>query len=464
MQKQPATILYSSVCGILFKFMVKSKPALANHPSVAGFTAIILGCCLASFFAASGQEAVPGRPLPAWQPGYLDIHHINTGRGNAAFFVFPDGTNLLVDAGELDPTEPRTTSARNAVIRPNGSKQPFEWIAGYIRQFAPAKEKTGIDFALITHFHDDHFGAWYPQAPASADGSFKRSGITGVGDLVPIHLLLTRNPDYPVAMQTRLQRLPAGSTYAKSWTNYNAFVQAATARGMRSEYFKAGSASQIRLVHAPASYSNFQVRNLKSDDMVWTGKDSSAAHRFAPANAADPKTWPDENSLSNALLISYGPFRYYTGGDNPGNIFFGDSSWRDTESLMAPVTGRVDVATMDHHGNRDAVNETFIQTLQPRVWIEQVWTADHPGHEVLIRIMSKLVAGPRDLFATNMLEANRLVIGPLIDQAYKSQQGHILVRVLPGGSSYHVIILDDADAVCKVKAVFGPYTVVAKSN
>lgn len=50
--------------------------------------------------------AVPGRPLPAWQSGYLDIHHINTGRGNAAFFVFPDGINVLVDAGELDPTEP----------------------------------------------------------------------------------------------------------------------------------------------------------------------------------------------------------------------------------------------------------------------------------------------------------------------------------------------------------------------
>ena len=56
-----------------------------------------------------------------------------------------------------------------------------------------------------------------------------------------------------------------------------------------------------------------------------------------------------------------------------------------------------------------------------------------------------------------MLEANRLVIGPLIDQSYKSEQGHIVVRVMPGGKSYYIIILDDANTDRLVKAVFGPY-------
>ena len=57
-----------------------------------------------------------------------------------------------------------------------------------------------------------------------------------------------------------------------------------------------------------------------------------------------------------------------------------------------------------------------------------------------------------------MLEANKIVIGPLIDRSYKSQQGHIVVRVLSGGKVYYVIILDDSDADMKVKSVFGPYT------
>jgi hypothetical protein len=40
--------------------------------------------------ARSQSIATVGQPLPAWQEGYLDLHHINTGRGNAAFYILPD--------------------------------------------------------------------------------------------------------------------------------------------------------------------------------------------------------------------------------------------------------------------------------------------------------------------------------------------------------------------------------------
>jgi len=409
-----------------------------------------------SFLQAAAQPATPGQPLPAWQPGYLDLHHINTGRGNSAYFIFPDGTSLLVDAGELDPTSARTFSPRNTPIRPNTSLQPYEWIASYIRQFSPAHENAVIDYALITHFHDDHFGGWYPGAPQSADRKFVRSGITGIGDIMPLHLLLTRDYQFPVPPDSLFARLSAESPFVKGWKNYMAFVQAAP-HGMKSQFLRAGSASQIHLNYQPASYTDFQVRNIKSNGKIWTGRDSSTSEHFSQVDPKKPGSWPDENPLSNAILISYGDFRYYTGGDNPGNVFFGDSAWRNTESAMAPVIGQVDVATMNHHGNRDALNEDFIKTLQPRIWVEQVWSSDHPGAEVLRRIMSKLYAGPRDLFATNMLEPNKLVIGPMIEQSYKSLQGHILVRVMPGGKQYWVIILEDGDADRKVKAVFGPY-------
>ena len=416
----------------------------------------IVICALFLSTIANAQEAVPGKPLPAWQPGYLDLHHINTGRGNAAFFIFPDGTNMLVDAGELDPTAARTTSPRNTPIRPNNSKPAFEWIADYIQQFAPQKKQTVIDYALITHFHDDHFGSWYPSAPAAADKKFFRTGITGIADLIPVHLLLTRDYHYPAEPDSIFARLAPDNHYRKTWTNYLAFIKAAPHQ-LKASFFKAGSATQVQLKYKPSDYSNFRVQNLKSNGWVWSGHDSSVIQLFPPINSQNRGSWPDENALSNALLISYGPFRYYTGGDNPGNVFLGDSTWRDVESSLARVVGQVDVATMDHHGNRDAVNANLISALQPRAWIEQVWTADHPGHEVLIRIMSALYKGPRDLFATNMMEANKLVIGPLVDQSYKSLQGHILVRVQPGGASYQIIILDDARTDRLVKAVFGPY-------
>ena len=59
----------------------------------------------------------------------------------------------------------------------------------------------------------------------------------------------------------------------------------------------------------------------------------------------------------------------------------------------------------------------------------------------------------RDLFATNMMTANRAVIGPQLDQAYRSTQGHIVVRIDPDGEQYRVVIVDDQDETMMVKDV-----------
>lgn len=447
-KKQPTTILFSSDCGIHFNNM---KQLLLISAVLCYFSSI-------AQTASTSSIAVPGQPLPAWQKGFLDLHHINTGRGNAAFYILPDGTTLLFDAGEMDPTNPRTTSKRNTPLRPDDSHRPYEWIAAYIQQVAPGKAKDGIDYAVISHFHDDHFGSWYPAAPLSADGKFARTGITGVADLIPVHCLLTRDYHYPVNPAAVLGKLSPQEHTVQTWNNFLAFLQDEQQKGMRLEWLKAGSRSQVKLLHQPGAYPDCYVQNIKSNGWIWTGKDSSVAQHFPPVDSTDRQTWPDENTLSNVLVIHYGPFRYYTGGDCPGNVFRGDAPWRDVETPVAKAVGAVDIATMDHHGNRDALNEYFIQTLQPRVWIEQVWTADHPGHEVLIRATSPyLYKGPRDLFATNLMEATELVIGPLVEQSYKSRQGHIVVRVLPGGNTYYIIILDDSRADMPVKQVFGPY-------
>ncbi|MEO5891592.1 MAG: hypothetical protein ABIQ31_15180 [Ferruginibacter sp.] len=403
------------------------------------------------------QIAEIGKPLPAWQKGYLDLHHINTGRGNAAFYILPDGTTVLFDAGELDPTNPRTLSRRNTPIHPNNSKRPYEWIVQYIKNVSPLKEKAVIDYAVISHFHDDHFGSWYNAAPMSADGKFALTGISGVAALLPLSCLITRNYNYPVPMLPVLQKY-SDKKYLKTWENYLAFVKHETSKGMRTEFLKAGSRSQLVLKNAPKDYPAFYIQNVKSNGLIWTGKDSLANEYFPPVDSSDKKTWPDENALSNVLVIHYGAFSYYTGGDCPGNVFLGDAAWRDVETPVARAIGEVDIATMDHHGNRDAVSEFQVKTFKPSVWIEQVWTADHPGHETLIRVTSKLLyPGQRDLFATNMMQANKDVIGPLVDQSYKSLQGHIVVRVMPGGNEYYVIILDDSTVEMRVKNIFGPY-------
>ncbi|PZR29831.1 MAG: hypothetical protein DI535_01650 [Citrobacter freundii] len=406
-----------------------------------------------------GQVSRPGEALLKWQAGYLDIHHINTGRGNAAFFVLPDGTTMLIDAGELSPLDERTFTPRNAQIRPDSSRKPYEWIVSYIRQVSPAAK---IDYALITHFHDDHFGAWYPDAPNSSSGKYKLSGITGVGEMMEIGLLIDRGyPDYNYPYDIRKSAAINGGgeiEFGQTMKHYFSFIEEQQRKGMKAASLKAGSRTQLLLLNKRAAYPSFYIQNVKCNQWIWTGKDSSFYPHFPPVDTGNRKTWPDENSLSLALTVNYGPFSYYTGGDNPGMIFPGDSPLRDVETPIAKAVGEVDIAVTDHHGNRDAVNEFMAATLKPRIWIGQTWSADHPGHEVLLRMTGGYTYnGPRDLFSTNMLDANRYVIGPMIDRSYKSQQGHIVVRVLPGGKTYYVIVLDDTVPQLKVKKVFGPY-------
>ena len=165
-----------------------------------------------------------------------------------------------------------------------------------------------------------------------------------------------------------------------------------------------------------------------------------------------------ENPLCLALKISYGDFDYFTGGDLTGAQELGEPYWFDVETPVAKGVGEVDVLTLNHHGNRDATNANFLKALRPRVIVQQSWISDHPGGEVLHRIISRhLYPGPRDIFATNILEETKVAIGPWLTNAYKGMQGHIVVRVLPGGAEYYVYILDDTSEQLSMTAVHGPY-------
>lgn len=412
---------------------------------------------------ALAQEV--GSSLPPWQAGYLDMHHINTGHGDAAFYIFPDGTTMLLDAGEMDPNSPRINSPRNAKLHPNNSKRAHEWIVDYIKRFHPFSTAPEIDYAVVTHFHDDHFGSYYEGAKQSSTSDYYLTGITGVGHHLKFRKLLDRgypNYDYPYALKsdsirTKAMQHPSTADDYRTLENYWKFIAFQTKNhGMIAERFKAGSNTQIALKLQPAKFKTFQVQNIKSNGSIWTGNGNETLEYFPSLSSG--LYVPGENQLSLALRIDYGNFRYYSGGDCPGIADLGASKWNDVETPMSAAIGEVDVAVMDHHGNRDAHNEFNIKTLKPRVWIQQTWSSDHPGHEVLRRVTSTyLYPGPRDLFATNMLEANKNVIGPFLEQSYKSLDGHIVVRVMPGGNSYYVIILNDENEKNEIWSIHGPY-------
>lgn len=365
-----------------------------------------------------------GGPLPAWKPGQLDIHFINTGRGDAALLVFPDGTSLQVDAGDGGWGAP----PRGVDPAPNGSRPAGEWLARYARRVLSHDAAPRIDFGFLTHFHGDHMSAF----PDLAEG-------------IPIGTMLDRgwpDYDYPHAVDENGEAAP-----------YLRWI-----RRRCGERLRPGSADQIRLLRQPERYPEFEVRVMAANGEVWTGVAENTRAQF-PERYRDlpPDLQPSENQSSAAIRVSYGKFDFYTGGDMPGVLQPDLPAWMDVETPVAKAVGPVEVAAANHHGNRDSTNAFFVETLRPRLWILQVWSSDHPGHDVLDRMLSRrLYPDDRYVFATNMPQANRDVIGPMLDELL-SRRGHIVVRVEPGGGEFRAFVLEDSDESMRVTAVHGPY-------
>ncbi len=398
-------------------------------------------CWLFLFLFCSGISAQNvGDKLPNWQKGYMDIHHINTGCGECAYLVLPDGTTMLIDAGENNPK-----SERHVAPKPNDSKSPGEWIVDYVKDFEQT-ENQGLDYMLLTHFHSDHIGGVFKRKNPS--GKYYDTGAITVAENLRVGKLIDRgypNYDYLVDYENKV---------VKNYLNFLRF----TNRPLKVEGFKPGSNKQFILLYDTINYqNNFEIQNVYANGRMWTGNDTLTRYIFPPFDSIPDYDIPQENSLSCVLKITYGQFSYYSGGDLTGYPKPGKSDFHDVESLVAPMIGKTEVCCVNHHGYNNATNDVFISTLKPRVFIIQASDALHPNHSTLDRMLSKhIYPAKRDVFATNLHPATKIVIGSLTDKM-KSIQGHIVVRVFEGGEQYKVYILEDNNTKRKIKDVFGPY-------
>ena len=405
-------------------------------------TFLHISLLLTTTLAAPAQDAV-GHPISPWQPGTLDIHQISTGRGNAGLYILPDGTTLLVDAGELPHKTPAHTPDRPDSTRPAGER-----IVRYIRHALAHDPQPALDYALVTHFHDDHIGGPSDKSPTAVGGAYKLTGLTQVGESLKITRLLDRGwPDYSYPQ-------PLDNAATK---NYCAFVKwQPEDRGLKVERFVPGRNDQVVLCRDAKKYPSFQFRNVGANGEIWTGEGTATRKYFPPLDTVPRAVWPHENLCSISFRLSYGKFDYFNGGDIPGIVPKGRPSWWDVETPVARAVGPVEVAILDHHGYVDTQNEFFIRTLRPRVWTLSVWDQHHPTAGVWERLQSvQLYPGPRDIFATDLHPENQKAI-PGIDKL-ASRAGHIVLRVASGGESFRVVIVDDSAESWHVTKVFGPY-------
>jgi hypothetical protein len=380
--------------------------------------------------------------LPTWSQGELEIHQIDTGRGNAMFLLAPDGTTMLIDCGTTN--EPLDVIAPP---RPNASHLPGEWVARYALRRARVAGRSTLDYMIATHVHPDHVGDLPPGKDLPADGSYTPTGLSQVDQFMPAETVIDRSfPDYG-------QLQPPREPFAR---NYLAWLAARRLAGKRVERLEVGSARQIQL-RLPLKGPAFSIRGLAANGRVWTGIGEESRSVFPDLRSVPNDDQPTENDCAIAIRIDYGRFSYFTGGDLNADTHDGREPWRDVETPVTKVCGRVEVAVADHHAYFDACGPNFVKNLDAQAYIIPSWHLTHPGQAQLERLIG---AWPyekhHDVFATEILPANRLLNSRWIKDM-RSLQGHVVVRVAADGASYKIFILDSTTELGAVKLVTGSY-------
>lgn len=367
--------------------------------------------------------------LTPWHEGYLDIHQISTGRGNATFMILPDGTTMMVDMGDLGDTSHFRQEVMPAV--PSSEKSPAQWVAEYVKHFCgPLGNGGKVDYMLITHYDSDHIGI------------HGKGGVMELDSLLHIEKIVDRGYDYPtpeLAMQMNRRTLPG----------YLRTMEARAARGLGYEKFVVGSDTQFALRSRPRD--DFRIRNIYANGQLWTGEGFQTRDIVIGEGEEYQENLKamNENRLSCTINISYGDFDYHSGGDIQGSSPNSTRPWRNVEKFVGEFIGETDVVLANHHAYSDAMYEPFVKAVTPQVCIIPVWDYYHPQPAPLNNMLRCGIdeehPAVRDsvnyVFAAGMVGSNHERLAG--DGALVPPDGHVVVRVYEGGDRFQVFVLDD---------------------
>ena len=422
--------------------------ALTAEPTARGRRAGLAG---AEFLDTESREI--GEPLSPWRPGTMEFHHIYTGHAESIFHIFPDGTSLLIDAGQLD----RIGYELKSVTLPDETRGPGENIARYIRRVNPHGDE--VDYMMISHFHTDHMGSCqiHRGKTEGRGEDYFLSGMSQVGETIRFKKGFDRGfPDYCLPFPVK----------DPDTENYRRFTRwKMKTDGLEMEPFEVGRLDQIALTHAPDEYRGaFHVRNLCGNGLVWTGREGETDASFY--DLAKEERAGSENSLSLGLRIDYGPFRYYTAGDFNESFVGLDGKKRNLEEMVAPACGRVDVCKSNHHSYIGSMQAEFLRVLRPQVFVTDVWDLHHIQPSTMERMTDRSIYPDGRIVCPTffpLLKKQEFDGAPWRTDVAEDC-GHVVVRVDEGGARFRVYYVTAHDESMRVKAVYGPFETTAKET
>lgn len=416
-----------------------------------------------------------GEVLPGWQEGYLDIHSINGGRGEAFYYIFPDGTTMLCDAAGAPPMELYNYDGDSPGVpsKPSANINSGAVIVDYIKHFAPSVANGRLDYFYTSHYHGDHIGAWrdkyltYGWTPFNKEGEkvskidlnaggFYLNGIAEVGLSIPIDKVLDRG-DW--AKRPSADYYDDGGRY-RYLLYLNYLDYAARKHGTVRETLKIGHTDQVVLKHDASKYSTFSIRTIASGGDIWKGTGTDVNTTYVPSAEECDKNHKtisiSENLYSNVFLLKYGNFDFFSGGDIQ---YTGKSSqsWKDIELPISYVVGKVEGMKASHHSTSNTNSAELLAKLKPDFYIAGVWREVQPNAATLQRVLNANAS--TRIFCTNLTQTNVTTLknAGINPDTFLCQGGHVVVRVLPEGKKYYIYVLDDNNLDFKVKAKYGPF-------
>ena len=371
-----------------------------------------------------------GKTLPSWSKGCFDIHFINSGRGECCFYIMPDGTTLLVDAGEIG------SSKIEVMQRPNDNVRPYMVYANYIKHFLPKGVKV-IDYCLATHLHIDHVGT-VKLATETAPAGYHKTGILALYDEVPYRYVFDSvYPDYEARNITK--------GIGKDWSIFMRWGK--ESKQFTPKQFTPGE-EQIVMLNKPKKHKNFSIFNICADCRVWgLSKDGTVAQLRGKRSEGM------SNSASCGFHVRYGDFDYIACGDLVGApqnrvaYYFRDFIGE----------GKLEAFKCHHHlaGNSWGIKMREAK-FEPQVVLNHCFSSIKPNVEKLMHVLPVV----KSFFATNIhpdIAANPEVKANRLIEKMAAYNGHLVLRVMPGGQEGYVYMLDDGDFEYRVKSIHGPY-------